>query len=302
MVRPRAIAVWAITGGLLLAGVVAALAIVWTGGPPLVVGAGVLGLASLAYQSWRSGARFEADARDGRPLSGRDPPQIGRAVLELCEATGRSLPAVSVMRMDVPGVMVGYDDGRSLLVVDPLLLSVVGPVGMKALFAHEFGHLHTDIRTDALREYMPQTIGFAALWVVALAGRGPLVATAGSLLYLVLAPMRGRNAVITRAVLSLGVEPLALALSRYANRQEEYLADAYAASVVSPDLIFDALYRIAALATGDNDEDVAGPVPWNADRSLLFSLFATHPSIESRAEALGCEIPAWVRPYRPTRG
>jgi len=40
-------------------------------------------------------------------------------------------------------------------------------------------------------------------------------------------------------------------------------------------------------------------VPWTADRSLRFAAFATHPSVESRASALGCAVPTWARPYRP---
>ena len=295
----RVLRVWVITLGLVLAGVLGVLAILGTGGNPTFVAVGAVALGYLAVQSWRSGARFEADAHEGRPLSGRDPPEIRRALLDVCQESGRELPSVVIVRMDVPGVMVGYGDGRSLLAVDPRLLSIVGPDGLRALFAHELGHLGTDIHTDALRQYLPQTVGFATFWLVLLTGRGPTVVTAASAVYLVLAPIDGDYVLAVRGLLSLGVEPLALGASRYANRQEEYLADAFAADVVSPDLLADTLYRIAAVATGDNDEDVTGPVPWDNDRSLLFSLFATHPSIESRVHALGCEIPEWVRPYRP---
>ena len=299
MVRSRVAQVWAITVGLLAASAVAILTLVCTGAPLTYVGAGTIGLGCLAVQSWRSGARFEADAHEGRPLSGQDPPEIRRELFDVCEATGRPIPEVVAVRMDVPGVMVGYSDGQSLIAVDSQLVSVVGPDGLRALFAHELGHLGADIHTDAIRQFLPQTLGFTVFWLVVLAGQDPIVTALGSGVYLVLAPIRGRYTFAVRSVLSLGVEPVVLALSRYADRQEEYVADAYAASVVSPEILMDALYHIAAVATGDNDEDVAGPVPWNADRTLLFSLLATHPSIESRADALNCAIPAWVSPYRP---
>lgn len=300
-VRARHARVWAVTFGLLAAAALAVLALVRTGAPPAFVGGGVVFLAVLGVQSWRSGGRFTAQDQGGRPLSGQDPPVIRRALLEACQAAGKPVPAVSVVRMDVPGMTAGYSDGEPMVAVDPRLHLVVGPEGVRALFAHELGHFGTDIHTDAIREYLPQTIGFVAFWLVALAGRGPAIATAGSALYVALAPVRTRYVLGIRSLLSLGVEPLALAASRYANRQEEYLADAYAADVVSPALITDALYRIAAIATGDNDEDVAGPVPWEADRGHLFALFATHPSIERRAEALDCDLPEWVRPYQPHR-
>ena len=36
--------------------------------------------------------------------------------------------------------------------------------------------------------------------------------------------------------------------------------------------------------------------------SLAVAVFATHPSVESRVERLGCEIPDWARPSQPHRG
>ncbi|RBI59535.1 htpX protein [halophilic archaeon] len=301
LVRICKMRVWVVTVGLLLAAAVAISALVRTGAPRAFVGGGVVFLGYLAVQSWRSGGRFEAQDHDGRPLSEQDPPEIRQALLQVCQAAGEPVPAVTAVRLDVPGMTAGYSDGEPMVAVDPRLLVVVGSEGLQALFAHELGHFGTDISTDAIREYLPQTVGFAVFWLVALAGSGPTVATAGSALYIALAPVRTQYALAARGILSLGVEPLALAVSRCANRQEEYLADAYAAEIVSSAQLADALYHIAAIATGDNEEDVAGPVPWEADRSLLFSLFATHPSIEHRGETLDCELPEWVRPYQPHR-
>jgi Zn-dependent protease with chaperone function len=291
-----------LTLALVLAGAVAVAAVVRTGADPLWVAVGVGYLAVLSAAAWRSGGRFEFAARNARPLGPRDPPEVRRAVLDVCERAGRPVPGVVVVRMDVPGAMVGYDEGDPVLAVDPRLLDVVGPEGLRAVLAHELGHLRTDVHTDAVRQYLPQVVGFATFWVVVLAGRPPAVATAGTLAYVALAPLADRRALAVRSVLSLGTEPAALAVSRYANRVEEHRADAYAADLVSPETLVDALYRVAAVATGDNDEDVAGPVPWEADRSPAFAAFATHPSIEGRVRTLGLEIPGWVRPYRPHRG
>ena len=225
-VRVRQARVWVVTVGLLCAGVVAVWVLVRTGAPPVFVGSGVVFLGYLAVVSWRSGGRFDAQDQGGRPLSGRDPPVIRRALLEACQAAGQPLPAVVVVEMDVPGMTAGYSDGHPMVAVDPRLHLVVGPEGLRALFAHELGHFGTDLHTDAIREYLPQTLGFAAFWLVALAGRGPTIATLGSALYVLLAPVRNPYGLTVRGVLSLGVEPLALAASRYANRQEEFLADA----------------------------------------------------------------------------
>lgn len=293
------IRVWGVTFGLVGAAALSVGAVLATGAPAPFVAAGVVGLAYLSYVSWQSGARFSADASDARPFGPRDPPEIRDALLDVCDATGRPLPELVAVEMDVPGAMVGYDDGRPMVAVDPRLARVLGPEGLRAILAHELGHLGLDVHTDAVREHLPKVVGFGVLWTVALAGRGPAVATAGSVLFVGTALTTDPRVARLRHLLGFGAEPLALAAGRYANRREELAADEYAAGVVDPATVVEALYRIAAVATGDNDEDVTGPVPWSADRSLRFSLFATHPSIERRAEHLGCELPEWVRPYRP---
>ncbi|WP_135854535.1 M48 family metallopeptidase [Halorussus salinus] len=299
-----ALRVWAVTLALVVAAGVAIFQLVRTGAPPLYVAAGAFFLCYVSLQAWRSGGRFEIEENlraSGHPRLS-DAPEIQRALLAVCERAGRPVPKVVVVRMDAPGAKVGYDDGDPLLAVDPRLPTVVGPTGMAAVFAHELGHLGRDLSTDAIRLYLPHVVGFGAFWTLALAGRGPTVATAGSALFLALAYSSDRRAAAVRYALGLGAEPLALAASRYANRLEEHRADAYAAELVSSADLTEALYRIAAVATGDNDEDVTGPIPWTADRSRWFAAFATHPSIERRAEMLDCELPAWVRPYRPHLG
>ncbi|WP_423747488.1 M48 family metalloprotease (plasmid) [Haladaptatus sp. SPP-AMP-3] len=290
---------WGITLGLLAATLLAVAAVVRTGAPLPVVGLGLFVFGIIAYLSYRSGGRYEFEHEHARPFDPNELPGVQRAVLEVCETADRPVPRIVLMEMDAPGAVVGYDDGEPVVAFDPLLPQIVGRVGVSALFAHELGHLGTDIHTDAIRAYTPQILGFSAFWLVVLAGRGPFVAAVGSLLFSALAFIEERPIRLVRYALGLGVEPLALALSRYANRMEEYRADAYAAHVVDPETLADALYRVAAIATGENIEDIAGPIPWNSDRSLLFSLFATHPSIENRVARLGCDIPAWACPYRP---
>ncbi|MFC4552252.1 MULTISPECIES: M48 family metallopeptidase [Halorussus] len=298
--------VWAVTAGLSFAAVLAALLVAATGASRVYVGSGSLAVAWISFQAYRSGGRFqfesetrlaEAQSAAGRGLASA--PEIQAALLDVCERAGKSVPATVLVAMDAPGAKIGYDDGDPLLAVDPRLATVVGPAGLRAVFAHELGHLGRDLHTDAIRLHLPTVLGFGAFWLVALAGRGRAVAGLGSALFLALALSSDRRTALVRYALGLGAEPLALAASRYANRLEEFRADAYAARVVSPPELAEALYRMAAVATGDNDEDVAGPIPWTADRSLRFGLFATHPSVERRVERLGCDLPAWVRPYRP---
>lgn len=292
---------WGATSVLVLAAAGATVVVASTGAPtPYVVTGGGF-VVALAVVTYRSGGRFEFDAMGARPLDGRHPPELRNALLDVCERAGVAVPQTVVVRMDVPGARAGYDDGDPVLAVDPRLPTIVGPEGMRALVAHELGHFRVDLHADAVRKHLPTVVGFGVFWTGFLAGRGPTVATVGTVGYLVIALTEDSRVLAVRVAASLGVEAVAVAVSRFANRAEEFRADAYAASLVGPATTTEALFRLAAVATGDNDEDVAGPVPWNADRSLAFAVFATHPTVEDRAAALGCAVPAWVRPVRPHR-
>ncbi|MFB6070049.1 MAG: M48 family metallopeptidase [Halanaeroarchaeum sp.] len=292
---------WAITVVLVAGVLLAAAVVVRTGGSASLVTVGLVSLAAISVAAARSGGTYAFEDERARPVGVHELPSVRRALLEVTERSGRRLPRLVVVEMDAPGAVVGYDAGTPVVAVDPLLPRIVGPDGVRALLAHELGHLGTDLTSDAVRAYAPQAIGFGAYWLVFLAGRGPLLASAGTVLYVGLATHEHPAARATRAALSLASDPAALAASRYANRLEEYRADAFAATVVDPWTLAEALFRVAAVATGDDVEDVAGPVPWSADRSLVFALFATHPSVEDRVRRLGCSILDWVTPYRPDR-
>lgn len=290
---------WAITAGLVVAAAGSLVAAAATGLPTAVVFAVAAFVVGLAVLSWRSGGRFEFDHRGARPYQTGDPPVIRDALLSVCERTGDDLPLLLLTKMDVPGAIVGYDDGEPLIAVDPRLTYVLDRQGLEAILAHELAHLHVDLHTDALRKYLPQVIGGSTLWVVVLSWQPSGVAVAGGLAYAALALSTDRRVAYVRFGLSLGAEALALAASRYANRLEEYSADKLAVRAVSAEAMATALFEIAAVATGRNDEDVAGPIPWDADRTWQQRLFATHPAIESRATALGCPVPDWALPYHP---
>lgn len=291
---------WAVTLGLVALAGAAVLTVVATGGSATGAVLAVVALGGLAVQTARSGGRFTFEAGAARPVGATELPAVRGTLLALCADADRPVPRLLVMEMDVPGAVVGYVDGEATVAVDPRLPRVVGREGVRALLAHELGHLRTDLHSDALRAYVPQTVGFATFWLVALAGRGETVAGVGTAAFVglalvdALAPGGARSVRLLRYALGLGVEPLVLAASRYANRLEEYGADAYAGALVGPEQLAEALYRLAAVATGENDEDVAGPIPWRADRSVPFALFATHPAVEDRVARLGCAIPDWV--------
>lgn len=299
MTRWPAAQAWTITVVLAAATGVAFLVLLATGVPPVVVLTAAVFLGYLAVLSWRSGGRFEFDARHARAYTDRDPPVIGDALVAVCLRADVPPPRLLLSDMDVPGAIVGYDDGDPVLAVDPRLSRVLDDDALEAILAHEIGHLQVDIHTDAIRAYLPQTMGVSVCWVAVRAGFGPVEAAIACGAYVVLAPLSDRRAVLTRFVLSLGVEAVALAASRYANRLEEHRADVYAATLTTPETVTTALFEIAAVATGDNDEDVAGPIPWSADRSPYERLFATHPAVETRAALLGCAVPPGASRYRP---
>ena len=271
-----------------------------TGVPSIGLILVVVGWSAITYDGWRSGANVFVER--SVPASEKQCSSVVRhALFSVCEQAGHPVPRLVMVKMDTPGAAAGFVDEKPVIAVDPLLRSLLGPEELKAIFAHEIGHLGRNIHTDAIRALLPQGVGFGVFWTVALVGQSPPVAIGGSLLFFLMSLSTDRRLVRLRYVLGLGAEPLALSVSRYANRQEEFDADMYATTIVSAHSLATALYTIAATATGENHEDIAGPVPWKANRSLRFSLFATHPSVEARVQRLDCRIPEWAQAYRPHR-
>jgi Zn-dependent protease with chaperone function len=285
-------------GILLTANVIAAIQLYRTGIPFTGVILAATGWSLITYNGWRSGA--DVFLHRSVPASeGRCPPAIRDAVFTVCEQAGCPVPRLVMVKMDTPGAAAGFVDGDPVIAVDPLLQSILTPEEFRAIFAHEIGHLERNIHTDAIRALLPQGVGFGVFWTVALAGQSPTVALGGSLCFVLLALSTDWRLDFLRYALGLGAEPLALAVSRYANRQEEFDADRFATEIVPARSLATALYTIAAIATGVNHEDIAGPVPWKVNRSLRFCLFATHPPIETRVRRLECNIPEWAKSYHP---
>lgn len=303
MAPPRrlapAVGEWGATIALVAASGLAFVQVARTGAPPAAVVAALLGLAYLVARTWRDGGEFALDALPSRPLGPDAYPTVRRAIAALCEAAGQAQPRVELADMDVPGAIVGRDDGVGVIAFDPRLPSIMSPAALRAVMAHELGHLRVGTLSMALRQYAPRVVGFGACWTVLLAGSGPTPATLGTLAFVVLAVSSGPAPTAARYALGLFVEPLATVVDRYATRMTEYRADDLASDLTSPGDLSEGLCRIAAIATGDNDEDVAGPVPFNVDRPWWFGLWATHPSVEDRIAHVGCPFPDWVVPHLP---
>lgn len=288
------------TGTLLAANVISLVQLYRTGVSLIILTLGVIGWSLITYNGWRRGA--DVFLNRSVPDSGRQcSPVVRDALFSVCEQAGCPVPRLVMVEMDTPGAAAGFVDGDPVIAVDPLLRSLLAPEEMKAIFAHEIGHLERNIHTDAIRALLPQGVGFGVFWTIALAGQSPTVVLGGSLCFVLLALSTDQRLIRVRYAVGLGAEPLALAVSRYANRQEEFDADSFASKIVSARSLATALYTIAAMATGENHEDIAGPVPWEVNRSVRFSLFATHPSVETRVRRLGCPIPEWAKAYRPNR-
>lgn len=292
--------VFGVVGVLLTANVITVIQLYRTSVPLIVLTPVAIGWLFITYSGWRSGA--DVFLNRSVPVSeGRCSPVARDALFSVCEQAGCPVPRLVMVEMDAPGAAAGFINGDPVIAVDPLLQSILSSNEMKAIFAHEIGHLERNIHTDAIRALLPQGVGFGVFWTIALAGQSPTVAVGGSLCFVLLALSTDRRLVRVRYAVGLGAEPLALAVSRYANRQEEFDADSFASKIVSARSLATALYTIAAMATGENHEDIAGPIPWEVNRSVRLSLFATHPSVETRVRRLGCRIPEWAKAYRPNR-
>jgi heat shock protein HtpX len=143
---------------------------------------------------------------------------------------------------------------------------------LEAVLAHELAHIdNRDVITMVMGQSIASMLGLAAYFAIAFSREGGI----GNIIIGYMASM------LVQTVTMVFV----LAISRY----REYVADSDAARHVGGDAMASALQKISAAGKGrdaDLDSDVAALCIFGGDRGGLEKLFATHPPIEKRIEAV----------------
>jgi heat shock protein HtpX len=275
-------------------------------GGPFLIGLAVLAFV-YAFISWFANGAMIGSWTGARPVTKEEYPELVRAVENASIGGGlEETPQVRVVDDPCPNAFAaGRDPKHSYVAVTTGLLGMMNKRELEAVVAHEVGHIRNrDVRLMSLAAVLVGVIALLADILLRLAffsggsrkqGSNPILLIVG-LAGLIIAP-----------IAAVGIQ---LALSR----RRELLADAGSAEITGdPEGLALALWKLEEDKTELRHANRATAhlyieTPLNnvsGVRGALSGLFATHPSLDARIEALeqmgGFKLSALIGP-QPTLG
>ncbi|MDQ6973487.1 MAG: protease HtpX [Mariprofundaceae bacterium] len=204
---------------------------------------------------------------------------VYETVQSLAQREGINMPEVWVYWDDVPNAFAtGPSRNNSMVAVSSGLAMNLTDDELKAVLAHEMGHIANGdmLATTLLQGLMNTFVYFIARMISE--------------------PVKERNFWAGFALdmfLQVALAFLAMIPITWFSRHREFGADAYAADAVGAPAMISALRKIEALSNqseayvnAPEEDDALATMKIYAAHSKLTGLFATHPPIEARIEAL----------------
>jgi heat shock protein HtpX len=249
------------------------------------------------------------DAATGaKRVERKEEPKLYNLLENLCISRGITMPALRIMETDgLNAFATGLHKGQYSITVTRGLMNALSDEELEAVLAHELTHIrNADVRLLVI----------AVVFVGIFSFVGEM--TFRSLRFGV--PRGGRRsgggrdggggaaiAIIVALVIVAIAYALAIVIRFALSRRREYLADAGAVELTkNPDAMISALQKISGNATVNAPSEVREMFIENP-HSDFASIFATHPPIEKRIEALakfaggriGQPAPAGSATHRP---
>ena len=261
---------------------------VWAGAmlvqswPFAILGAIVwFGIAYVFYQ-----AMIDA-ATGAHAVERRDEPRLYNLLENLCISRGMKMPALRIMDTDAMNAFAtGLHEGQYSITVTRGIVAALSDEELEAVLGHELTHIRNrDVRLMVIAvvfvgifSFVGQMI-FRGLWYT---GGGVRRSSSSS---------RDRDsgggiAIIVALVLIAVAYGLAIVIRFALSRNREYLADAGSVELTkNPDAMISALQKISGHADIPAPAEVREMFIENA-HAHFDGMFATHPPIDKRIEAL----------------
>lgn len=226
-------------------------------------------------------------ATGARIVTRGEAPRLYNLLENLCISRGISVPTLRLMEDEAPNAFAsGLTPEQYSITVTSGLLSILDDAEIEAVLAHELTHIRNDdVRTMMIAITVTGILSF--LGELVLRGNNPIrFSSRGS-------GDSGKDKGGALAAMIIAVVLIALVwfLSQFVkfalSRSREYLADAGAAELTkNPDAMISALQKIDG--KGEIEKVPSGIMELCLDnpRSGLQDMFATHPSIANRIDAL----------------
>jgi heat shock protein HtpX len=239
------------------------------GAPIPLVLLGTVLFAGFQYKFGKWAALRSAGAED---MSEDRFPDIHRSVERICGEMDLEKPTLKVADMGVPNAFAVGRRGAGVVVVSTELMRVLDHEELEAVLAHELAHIdNRDVVTMVMGQAIASLLGFAAYFAVAFSRDG------------------GIGNIILGYLASIVVQSVAMVFVLAISRYREYVADDDAARHVGGDAMAGALRKISSAGErtdAELDDNVSALCIFGGERSALEKLFATHPPIEKRIEAV----------------
>jgi heat shock protein HtpX len=239
----------------------------------------------LFAQYWFSD-RIALYAMHGRIVTPEEAPQLHGAIDRLCALADMPKPRVAIADVDLPNAFAtGRNPNKAVVCVTTGVLRRLDADELEGVLAHELSHVaHRDVAVMTIASFLGVLAG--------------LITRFG--LYSGMGRQRDQNTaviVLTIVAVSAAVYAISFLLTRALSRYRELAADRAGAMLTGrPSALASALTKISGEIARIPSRDLRQAEAFNAfffapaisgKGVSLSSLFATHPSLETRLDRLG---------------
>jgi heat shock protein HtpX len=225
----------------------------------------------------------------GQEVTRQEQPRLYNLLENLCISRGITMPTLKVMESDALNAFAtGLNEKQYSVTVTSGLLARLDDPEVEAVLGHELTHIRNgDVRLLVIAVIIAGVISFFAELVFRALFQGGFSwrgSRGGS-------SDRGKGGAGAAVLIAIALIAIAWLLSiviRFAlSRQREFLADAGSVELTkNPDAMISALRKIENRGELEGSTSAVMEMCVDNPRSGFADLFATHPSIDSRVEAL----------------
>jgi heat shock protein HtpX len=225
----------------------------------------------------------------GQEVTRQDEPRLYNLLENLCISRGVTMPKLKVMESDALNAFAtGLNEKQYSITVTTGLLARLDDPEVEAVLGHELTHIRNgDVRLLIIAVIIAGVISFfaeivfRALFQGGFNWRGSRSSSSD----------RGKGGAMAAILIALALIAIAWLLSiviRFAlSRQREFLADAGSVELTkNPDAMISALRKIEGRGELEGSTSAVMEMCVDNPRSGFADLFSTHPSVDSRVEAL----------------
>src|SRR3989441_3055790 len=222
----------------------------------------------------------------GREVTRRQEPRLYNILENLCISRGITMPKLKVIEDDsLNAFATGMNEKQYSITVTTGLLNSLNDAEIESVLGHELTHIRNgDVRMLVIAVIIAGVIAFFAELVFRLLFQGGFRWRGGR----DSGDRKGAGVAILIALVLIAVAWMLSIVIRFAlSRKREYLADAGSVELTkNPDAMITALRKIEGRGELEGATSAVMEMCVDNPRSGFADLFATHPAIESRIDAI----------------